>query len=244
MRLLLSCIALLALAVTRADAVTLQDLEYTEENCIALRADNSALGFVPCDCRLNTGNVQAVPCYPNCCPKTSRFEGDRCHSENREEWSVYEQHVCFESPSAEYTDQTPNCFYRGNIPYIRSVGLDGGNTQINFELSILPEHICDDLYIASCNPKRVIWDDFRVNTTDPIPKYCWLNCSPKVVSPCTSTSCWANRGRTEAVVHSWTLDRRLPPGDYALVCYTMVRGASVGSELWQSAYASIGFKAV
>lgn len=233
-----------SLLVATAMAVTISDLEYTEENCAALRADTSALGYVPCACRLNTGNVQAVACYPNCCPKTSSFEGDRCHTENKEDWTVYEQHVCFEAPPSEYTDQTPNCFYRGNIPFIRSVSLEGGNTRIDFELSILEEHICHDLYIAACNTSRNIWDDFRVNTTDSPPKHCWLNCSPKVLSECTATSCWANRGRTEAVVHSWTLDRRLPVADYALVCYTMVNGTTVGSSLYQTAYASIGFKGV
>lgn len=236
------CVVALYLALC-ARAVTLSDLGYTEATCAQYRADALTSGTaVPCACRLNTGNVKAVACYPNCCPKTDSFEGDRCDEENKNSWTVYEQHVCFPSPAIEYTDQTPNCFYRGNIPLIKGVDLVNGNTRLQFELSILDEHSCDDLFIAACKSSRVVWDDFRINTTDPIPKYCWLSCAPVVVSPCTETSCWANRGQTDSVIHSWTLDRKLPAGDYALVCYSMLKGAAAGSSLYQTTYASIGFK--
>ena len=237
-------VALLMGGLPVAKSLTLDELQYTEATCFEYRAEAISSGTaIPCPCRLNTGSVTASACYPDCCPKTDTFEGDRCHTENKATWTVYEQKVCYPSPPVEYTDQTPNCFYRGNIPLIKGNDVVDGKTHLTFELSIKDEHQCDDLYIAACNPERVIWDDFRINTTDAVPQYCWLNCAPKAVSECTATSCWANRGQTDSVIHEWTLDRQLPAGDYALICYTMVQGESVGSELWQTAYASIGFKA-
>lgn len=232
-------VGMLLLGAIRVAAVTIDDLGFTEENCAALRASGTT---IPCECRLNTGNVKAFACYPNCCPKTEKFEGDRCHVENRLTWSVYEQQVCFPAPPREYTDDTPNCFYRGNIPKILSVTAAAGRTDFHFELSLLEEHKCHNLYVAECGSARVYRDDYRINTTDAVPRQCWLNCGPRSISPCTETDCWAHRGETHAVIRTWSMERQLPPGDYALVCYTMVSGDSVGSTLYQTAYAATSFK--
>lgn len=225
-------------------SMSIDELGYNEENCKSIREDPSSIGFVPCECKLNTGILKAIPCYPNCCPKTEDYEGDRCHTENRLKWSVYEQQVCFPSPPKESIDDTPNCFYRGNIPKVFSVTAAAGFTKIEFELSLLTQHKCHNLYIAGCNSARVRLDDFRINTTDATPQHCWLRCSPKPLAECTEAECWAHRGETPAVVRSWTVQRQLSPGDYALVCYTMVQAEASESSLYQTAYSTIGFKVV
>lgn len=221
-------------------ALTVDDLGLTEENCKQIRDDPSSFGFVPCPCRINTASVRAVACYPHCCPKTSVFEGDRCHVGNRLSWSVYEQQVCFESPPKETLEDTPNCFYRGNIPHITSATVTASSTRLEFELSILDSHICNNLYLTTCDISRLTNEYYRIDTADG--EQCWLRCSPEPLAPCTEFDCWAHRGETPSVIRHWTIPRALFPGDYALVCFTMVKGQSVGTELFQGAYASKSFK--
>lgn len=234
---------LCGLIVRPTSAVTIDDLKLTPENCRVLRANVGLFGSVPCECRLSTGNVKPVQCYPNCCPRTPTFEGDRCHTENRLLWSPYEQLVCNPRPPAEYTDDTPNCFYKGNDPVIVSVdNTHKGETTFNFGLSVLPAHKCLNLYVARCNPERVDLYDFRLNTTRKDKPYCWLGCPPKPLAKCTEDSCWAHRGETPGVVKTWTMPRRLDHGDYALVCQSLMKHVAEGSVLYQDAFAQSYFR--
>ncbi len=223
-------------------AVTIDDLKLNEENCRTIRNNVALLGFVPCECRLNTGDVQPVQCYPNCCPRSAKFEGDRCHIENRLQWSPYEQTVCNPRPPIEFTSDTPTCFYKGNDPVINSVSTTATTTTINMGLSLFPTHKCLNLYVARCNNSRIDLYDFRINTTDVRPQYCWLGCPPGPVSPCTKESCWAHRGETPGVVRTWTLPQQLPRGDYALVCQSLMRHDAEGSVLYQDAFSQSFFR--
>jgi hypothetical protein len=246
MRVLLSLLAVVAaMCVGYVAAVTIDDLKLNEETCRVIRNNAALAGSIPCDCRLNTGSQTPVRCYPNCCPRSTKFEGDRCHEQNRLTWSVYEQLVCEPRPPAEYTDDTPNCFYKGNTPDIHSAVTASGKTTIKFSLSLVDEHLCSNLYVAKCEDQRPsLFAGFRLNTSDPRPeyKYCWLPCSPPPVEECTATSCWAHRGKTHAKIHEWTLDKALGWGDYALVCQTLMQHVAEGSSLYQDAYASAFFR--
>lgn len=235
-------LVVLAFAAFVVRSQTISELGYTPERCATIRADPSAIGFVPCPCRLNTGLVQAVPCYPNCCPKTDTFEGDRCDMENRLSWTVYEQQICAERPQPEYIDDTANCFYRGNIPKVTSATAAGGVTNLGFQLSLRSDHRCNNLYVASCLPGRVGLDGFFVNTSDPVPQRCWQTCPPTPIQPCTASSCMYHHGETPAVVTSWTLPVQLLPNNYTLVCETFMHGDAEGTTLYQYAYAIIGFR--
>jgi hypothetical protein len=230
--------------VWSVQSLTIDEIGLTPERCAAIRADVKTFGFIPCPCKLNTGKVTAVPCFPNCCPRTDSFEGDRCHIENKLSWTVYEQQVCAERPPAEYLSDNPNCFYRGNTPQVNGVQVAPGLTNLAFELSILPEHLCNNLYVAKCKTSRDPFpaQDFRLNTTDPVPKQCWLSCPPTPLAPCTEASCLYHKGETRSVVRSWTIQDKIKPGDYALVCSTLVKGEAVGSSLYQNAYSTIAFK--
>jgi ferredoxin-thioredoxin reductase catalytic subunit len=237
-------LVLVMFCVISIHGLTINDIGFTAERCAAIRGDVQGFGSIPCPCRLNTGKVEAVQCYPNCCPKTLAFEGDRCHIENKLSWSVYEQQVCREQPPAEYLADNPNCFYRGNPPLINSATVTTTTTTLSFELSILDLHRCDNLFISKCNSLRDPFPagNFRLNTTDAVPKHCWLKCPPTPLAPCTAESCVYHRGETRSVIRSWTLPVKLVPGDYALSCYTLVKGEAVGSSLYQNAYASTSFK--
>ena len=83
---------------------------------------------------------------------------------------------------------------------------------------------------------------YRINTTDLPPKHCWLACSPPPLSDCTAYSCPYNRGTTAAVVRDWTLNTQLTPGDYALVCKTLMKVVFDKNTLYQYAFASSSFK--
>ncbi|CUI15597.1 Hypothetical protein, putative [Bodo saltans] len=229
----------LVVCVWQLRALTISDLALNAESCATLR--NTPGATIPCECRLNTGKLQdPVPCYPNCCPKTDTFEGDWCDNENRLQWSVYDQLQCVEAPAAMYVDDSVNCFDQGTIPYITSVVAHAGVTQLAFELS--RRLTCNDLYIAPCKTGRVNLQDFRINTTDKPPRQCWLTCAPDEIEACTSYSCWAHRGQTASTVKSWTVQRQLPAGDYALVCKTLVSANAVTHVLYQYAAASAYFR--
>lgn len=220
-------------------AVTIDDLSLNEANCAVIRRQIGTT--IPCPCRLNTGNLRdPAPCYPNCCPKTETFEGDWCHKENRLQWSVYDQLQCVEAPPAIYVDDSVNCFDQDAIPFITSVVAHNGVTELGFEMS--RSRLCNDLYLAACATSRVNMYDFRVNTTDTPPRHCWLACAPSDLEACTSYSCWAHRGQTASTVKSWTVSRQLPPGDYALVCKTLVSAAAVTHVLYQYAAAAAYFR--
>src|SRR3989338_3291514 len=208
--LLVAVVALFSSSIL-VDAITIEELELNPVNCAFIRNNQQLFGYVPCPCRLNTGNVVAYQCFPHCCPKTADFEGDRCHTENELDWSPYEQTVCIERPPAEYLDDTPNCFDKGNSPVVKGASASGGSTTINFELSLRADHHCDDLYVALCDVghSRPGMYGFRINPTDLPPKHCWLPCSPPSLSDCTATSCPYNRGTTAAVVRDWTLNTQL-----------------------------------
>ena len=120
------------LGFTASYALTIDELGFTPTRCAAIRADVASFGFIPCPCRLNSGKVEAIPCFPNCCPKTEAFEGDRCHQENKLDWSVWEQQVCREQPPPEYLADNPNCFYRGNIPFIKQVSVFSDSIKLDF----------------------------------------------------------------------------------------------------------------
>lgn len=249
--LLLSSLLVAIACTTLAWGLTIDDLGLTAENCASIRSNpsSSGIGYIPCGCRLNTGNVEVSRCYPNCCAKTDVFEGDRCHIENKLDWTVYEQQVCREQPPVEYLADNPNCFYRGNPPLIHSVaftplGSAPTATVLTFELSILDQHKCDNLFISKCKNQRNSYpqNDFRVNTTDPVPKHCWLSCPPTPLAQCTAASCTYHRGETRSVIRSWSIAEKLLPGDYTMTCYTLVKGQSVGSTLFQNAYATSSFK--
>lgn len=229
----------LVVCVWQLRALTISDLALNAESCATLR--NTPGATIPCECRLNTGKLQdPVPCYPNCCPKTDTFEGDWCDNENRLQWSVYDQLQCVEAPAAMYVDDSVNCFDQGTIPYITSVVAHAGVTQLAFELS--RRLTCNDLYIAPCKTGRVNLQDFRINTTDKPPRQCWLTCAPDEIEACTSYSCWAHRGQTASTVKSWTVQRQLRAGDYALVCKTLVSANAVTHVLYQYAAASAYFR--
>ena len=244
----LSVLALVLAAVLpprRASGLTIDELGFTESTCAAIRANPSSLGYIPCECQLNTGNVQPFRCSPNCCPRSDTFEGHRCHYENRLTWSVYEQDVCVERPPAEYTDDTPDCFYKGNDPEIVAVTVQPSTltTHLSFRLSIVPEHTCHNLYVSRCmeNRSTSLLRSFRLNNTaDPI-GYCWLDCAPAPLEPCTATSCTYNRGETHANIKEWTIGAALPPGDYALVCRTLRQHDAVGSTLFQDQFSQTFF---
>jgi hypothetical protein len=229
----------LIVLVWHIHALTIADLALNPETCATLR--NTPGATIPCECRLNTGKLQdPVPCYPNCCPKTDTFEGDWCDKENRLQWSVYDQLQCVEAPAAIYVDDSVNCFDQGTIPYITSVVAHQGVTQLAFELS--RRLLCNDLYIAQCKTGRSNLQDFRVNTTDTPPRQCWLSCAPDEIESCSSYSCWAHRGQTASTVKSWTVQRQLAAGDYALVCKTLVSANAVTHVLYQYAAASAYFR--
>ena len=227
-------------------AVTIDDLQLNEETCRVLRNNAGTSGLeIPCACRLNTGNPVAERCYPSCCPRTTTFEGDRCHDENRREWSVYEQLVCEPRPPAEYTDDTPNCFYKGNDPDLHSVTAAFGKTEVKFSLSLEATHECSNLFIAKCLDERPHWlNGFRLNTSDPRPEfqYCWLPCQPPPLEECTATSCLWHRGKTHAKVHEWSIPSQLPWGDYAVVCQSLMQHVAEGSSLYQDAFSSTFFR--
>ena len=223
------------------NALTIQDLAINAAQCAVLSSTPGAT--IPCQCRVNTGLLQnPVPCFPNCCPKTSTFEGDWCDIENQLQWSVYDQQVCIEAPPAMYIDSTVNCFGMATAPFITGVDKSSGVTQLQFELSALMP--CFDLYITSCfwsrDPGSVT--DFFVNTTDTPPRQCLLDCAPQPIEPCTAVSCWAHRGNTAPVVKSWTLTRQLDPGDYALVCKSLISANAVTSTLYQWAAVASYFR--
>jgi hypothetical protein len=233
----------LLLTARVAHAVTVEELVLNEANCAAIRANVLLYGYVPCACRLNTGNVVAYQCYPHCCPRTDTFEGDRCDMENNLTWSVYEQKVCIPKPQSEYLDDTANCFYKGNEPEITSVATAAGSTTLGFRLSVDPDLSCDDLFVAQCQTRRPGLYGYRLNTTTlPTPGQCWLPCAPSAIQDCTATACVANRGITPAVQQTWTLSTRLPIGDYALVCYTLMHYDAEGSTLYQETYSSSYFR--
>jgi hypothetical protein len=240
----LALVAVALLSAAPAAAVTVEELALNPENCAFIRLNVALFGYVPCPCRANTGNVLAFQCHPNCCPKTDKFEGDRCHSENRLLWTPYEQSVCVPRPPSEYTDDTPNCFDKGNNPIVKSVVAGGGTTFIGFELSITPKHQCDDLFVATCDVghTRPGMFGFRLNTTDVPPRHCWIPCEPSPIMPCTQSSCVYNRGYTAAVVRDWTLATQLVPGTYALVCRTIMTYVLDTNTLYQYAYASTFFR--
>jgi hypothetical protein len=242
---LVAAVLLRSCIVRHVTGVTIDDLGYTEETCRIIRNSANLGGSIPCDCRLNTGTLEAVRCYPNCCPRTETFEGDRCHEENYLTWNVYEQQVCAPRPAAEYTDDTPNCFYKGNDPDIHSVGVQGSKTVFKFSLSILPEHRCDDLYVTKCLDFRPgLFNGFFLNTSDPRPAFsrCWLPCSPPALQECTATDCWSHRGITHPKIHEWEMDYALGWGDYALVCRTLMKHEAEGSALYQDAFSSAFFR--
>jgi hypothetical protein len=228
----------------KVQAITIADLELTPANCEFIRNNQQLFGYVPCKCRLNTGNVQAYQCFPNCCPKNADFEGDRCHTENELEWTPYEQTICIERPPSEYLDDTPNCFDKGNNPVVTGATASSGKTTISFELSLRSDHKCDDLFVTTCDVghTRPGMFGFRINTTDVPPKHCWLPCSPAPISACNSTSCIYNRGRTAPVVRDWTLSPQLVPGNYALVCKTLMQLVFDKNTLYQYAFAQTAFK--
>jgi hypothetical protein len=229
---------------TAVHAITIEELELNPTNCAFIRSNVELFGYVPCPCRLNTGNVLAYQCFPNCCPKTSSFEGDRCHSENELDWTPYEQTICGERPPSQYLDDTPNCFDKGNNPVVTTASASAGSTALSFELSLRSDHHCDDLFVASCDVGhyRPGMFGYRINTTDLPPKHCWLPCAPPPLADCTSSSCIYNRGTTAAVVRDWTLPTQLAPGDYALVCKTLMKVVFDKNTLYQYAFASTGFK--
>lgn len=239
-----SAAVLLIGAAACARAVTLEDLVLSPENCEFIRNNVPLFGYVPCPCRVNTGNVVARQCHPHCCPKTSVHEGDRCHYENYNAWTPFEQTVCIERPPSEYTDDVPNCFDKGNNPVVTSAVAGGGITTIVFELSLFASHECDDLFVAKCNVNHVRpgQNGFRINTTDVPPKHCWMPCEPSPLTPCTASSCIHNRGRTAAVVRDWTLSTQLPLGTYALVCKSLMTYVLDKNTLYQFAFASTYFK--
>jgi hypothetical protein len=238
------------LLVGSAVAVTIADLALNAANCATLResATINTQVTIPCACRLSTGVLTAVRCYPNCCPRVvDQFEGDRCHTENRLLWSVFEQTVCTPRPAAEYTDDTPNCFFKGNDPDIASAVASAGATTLKFTLSLRAEHHCSNLYIAECNASRAgvgsVFRSFRIKGTGlPLPDYCWLKCAPTPYVPCTSTECWAHRGETHANIREWTLPQQLPIGNYALVCQTLMQHVAEGSSLYQDAFSQSFFR--
>ncbi len=234
-------IVLLALAAAPAFSVTIADLALTPAACAVLRSTIGAT--IPCVCKLNTGELQnPVACYPNCCPKTATYEGDWCHKENELQWSVYDQLKCVEAPPKEFIDDTPNCFYANTAPYITSVVPAGGETVFTFQLSALST--CSNLYVSKCHDRREGLTDFRLNTSTTAlhEDLCWLKCGPTPYEPCSASSCWAHRGKTASVVNTWTVPRQLPPGDYALVCESLVSAAAVSKTLYQFAYASSFFR--
>jgi hypothetical protein len=216
-------------------AVTIEDLKLTPEKCAVIRKTEA---WPVCQCRLPLEDYYPRYCHPNCCPKTSTFRGDRCHSENKHLWAVWEQHICLEKPSQDYVAEETACYFRGAQPRVNSVTVNSeGNTAIHFHLSQQSQDSCRDVYVVSCQTDRILDTDMRLNKTTG-GGVCWVGCPPQSISGCTEDKCWGNRGVTHKMTRTWEMTQKLPAGDYALTCEMLVQGegAAVGSNLFQLAH--------
>ena len=229
--------------------VVLIEAQLTETECKALETSLFQTSL-PCECRQNTEAESKIPtpCYPNCCPSSSSdtFFGDRCHEENTDDWSTYEYTICMPKPRAEYLSDAHTCHYKGNEPVIKNVETGSSTTTLSFTLSDAPLLVCHTMYISQCAERRSDNQNQRdfLGRSFCLDKTCWLNCAPDPLAECVSDNeCFYHRGRTGGSgVTQWVINKKLPPGSYALVCFTLRQHDAVGSSLFQNQYAQTVFK--